>query len=382
MYALHNASHALRSRDCDGAIVGGVNLILTVDQHMNTAKLGILSPTSTCHTFDASADGYGRAEAAGALYLKRLSDAIRDGNPIRGVIRSTAVNTNGKVDGMGITHPSTAGQERVLRTAYKKAGLNPDLTAYAELHGTGTPVGDPIEVQAVSKAMNDTRPKDKPLIIGAVKPNIGHSEAASGIFAVMKASLMTEAAVIPGVALLNRLNPAILEKEWHVKVQRDTTAWPSDSLIRRASVSSFGYGGTNGHVIVEAVESLYPWYQHAKPKKEAAYDHTTKKPALVTFSAHDKATLLRNIAATKKVADKYYLADLAHTLNLHRTQFASRAFTIASEGNVSEALAKESLNIGGVTKKKLNDLGFIFTGQGVSESQLFSLHVPKPPAQR
>lgn len=115
VYAIHNACHALRARDCDAAVVGGVNLILTVDQHMNTAKLGILSPTSFCHTFDASADGYGRAEGAGALYLKRLSDAIRDGDSIRSVIRSTAVNTNGKVDGMGITHPSKEGQERVVR---------------------------------------------------------------------------------------------------------------------------------------------------------------------------------------------------------------------------------------------------------------------------
>lgn len=168
MYALHNACNGLRAGDCDGAIVGGVNLILTVDQHMNTAKLGILSPTSTCHTFDASADGYGRAEGVGALYLKRLSDAVRDGNPIRGVVRATAVNTNGKVPGMGITHPSIEGQERVVRMAYEKSHLDPSLTAYAELHGTGTPVGDPIEVRAISRALNDKRSSAKPLLVGAV----------------------------------------------------------------------------------------------------------------------------------------------------------------------------------------------------------------------
>jgi acyl transferase domain-containing protein len=141
---------------------------MTVDQHMNTAKLGILSPTSTCHTFDASADGYGRAEGAGALFLKRLSDAIRDGDPIRGVIRSTAVNTNGRVDGMGITHPSVKGQELVVRKAYRRANLDPNKTTYAELHGTGTPVGDPIETRATANAMNDTRSKSKPLLVGAV----------------------------------------------------------------------------------------------------------------------------------------------------------------------------------------------------------------------
>ncbi|KAL7625333.1 hypothetical protein AAE478_004549 [Parahypoxylon ruwenzoriense] len=363
IYALHNACHALRNRDCDAAIVAGVNLILTVDQHMNTAKLGILSPTSTCHTFDASADGYGRAEGAGALYVKRLADAIRDGDPIRGVVRATAVNTNGKVEGMGITHPSVKGQERVVRMAYEKAELDPNLTAYAELHGTGTPVGDPIEVRAISRAMNDTRPLDKPLLIGALKPNIGHSEAASGIFAVMKAALMTEAALIPGVALLKNLNPAILEKEWNVQVHGDTAPWPKDSVVRRASVSSFGYGGTNGHVIIESIDTLYPWYQHAKSKKKARYNRSSEKPFLLCFSAHDKPTLSRNVAAIAAVAPEYYLTDLAHTLNLHRTKFSHRAFTVVREGAEAQAFAPTALQSGVASKKDVN-IGFIFTGQG------------------
>ncbi|KAI1370878.1 hypothetical protein F4677DRAFT_464877 [Hypoxylon crocopeplum] len=363
IYALHNACNALRSGDCDAAIVGGVNLILTVDQHMNTAKLGILSPTSTCHTFDASADGYGRAEGVGALFVKRLADAIRDGDPIRGVVLSTAVNTNGKVEGMGITHPSIKGQERVVRMAYEKANLDPNLTAYAELHGTGTPVGDPIEVRAISQAMNDTRPLDKPLLIGAVKPNIGHSEAASGIFAVMKATLMTEAALIPGVALFQNLNPAILEKEWNARVHADTAPWPKDSVVRRASVSSFGYGGTNGHVIIESIDSLYPWYQHAKSKKEAQYNRSSEKPFLLCFSAHDKPTLSRNIAAIAAVAPGYYLTDLSHTLNLHRTKFSHRAFTVAREGREVEAFADAALQSGVAPKKDIS-IGFLFTGQG------------------
>ncbi|KAI0803477.1 hypothetical protein GGR55DRAFT_682621 [Xylaria sp. FL0064] len=363
IYALHNACHALRNRDCDAAIVGGVNLIITVDQHMNTAKLGILSPTSTCHTFDASADGYGRAEGAGALYVKRLSDAIRDGDPIRGVIRATAVNTNGKVEGMGITHPSVEGQERVVRMAYQKANLDPNLTAYAELHGTGTPVGDPIEVRAISRAMNDTRPTDKPLLIGAVKPNIGHSEAASGIFAVMKAALMTESSTIPGVAYLQNLNPAIKEKEWNVKVHADTAPWPRDCSIRRASVSSFGYGGTNGHVIIESVDSLYPWYQHAKKKRESHGVKSSENASLMCFSAHDKPTLLRNVAAIGAVAQQYFLTDLAYTLNLRRTKFAHRAYVIAREGREAEAFSMAPSQAGSASKKPVS-VGFLFTGQG------------------
>ncbi|KAI1437789.1 hypothetical protein GGR50DRAFT_691814 [Xylaria sp. CBS 124048] len=367
IYALHNACNALRARDCEAAIVGGVNLILTVDQHMNTAKLGVLSPTSACHTFDACADGYGRAEGAGALYIKRLSDAIKDGNPIRGVIRATAVNTNGKVDGMGITYPSGKGQERVVRMAYEKAGLDPRVTPYAELHGTGTPVGDPIEVRAISRALNDTRPESEPLFMGAVKPNIGHSEAASGIFAVMKAALMTEAAVIPGIALFNRLNPEILEKEWNVKVHADTAPWPENSLVRRASVSSFGYGGTNGHVIVESADHLLPFYQHGARKATAKYDHSTTRPLLMCFSAHDKPTLSRNIAAIEGVAAEYYAADLAHTLNLHRTKFSHRAFTILREGKIELAFSAQELRKG-VVPKKTGGVGFIFTGQGAQWS--------------
>ncbi|KAI0152902.1 ketoacyl-synt-domain-containing protein [Xylariaceae sp. FL1272] len=363
IYALHTACNALRSGDCEAAIVGGVNLILTVDQHMNTAKLGILSPTSTCHTFDESADGYGRAEGAGALYVRRLSDAIRDGNPIRGVIRGSAINTNGKVEGMGITHPSGKSQENVVRMAYAKAGLETRFTPYAELHGTGTPVGDPIEVEAISQALNDNRSKDEPLLVGALKPNIGHSEAASGIFAVMKAALMTEAAIIPGVALFNRLNPNIKDKEWNVRIHADTAPWPEKSSLKRTSVSSFGYGGSNGHVIVEATDNLLPFYRHGERKKNSNADNSTTRPQLVCFSAHDKSTLLRNIDAIKSVAAEYYLTDLAHTLNLHRTKFAHRAFAILREGQEEAGFASNELKLG-VAPKTGGKIGFIFTGQG------------------
>ncbi|KAJ5084495.1 hypothetical protein NUU61_009074 [Penicillium alfredii] len=369
VYAIHHACHALRARDCEAALVGGVNLILTVDQHMNTAKLGVLSPTSFCHTFDAAADGYGRGEGAGALYLKRLSDAIRDGDIIRATIRSSAVNTNGKVPGYGITYPNMKGQEKVIRAAYKRASLDPDRTAYFECHGTGTPVGDPIEVRAAASAMNDTRSEDRPLIIGAVKPNIGHSEAASGIFAVMKAALMVEAGVIPGVAGLQKVNPEIPEEEWNVKVNRDTLPWPDEFESRRASISSFGYGGTNGHVVVEEVKAQYPQYQHGARKALAHYDHSSTRPLLVTFSAHEKTTLIRNIEAHSKVVNQYYLSDFAHTLNNHRSRFAQRAFVVASEPTAASDMAIANFKFGLCTKP-ISNLSFIFTGQGAQWAAL------------
>lgn len=371
IYAIHNACNALRARDCNAAIAGGVNLILTVDQHMNTAKLGILSPTSTCHTFDASADGYGRAEGAGALYLKRLADAIRDGDPVRAVVRSSAVNTNGKVPGMGITHPSEHGQERVIRAAYARARLDPARTAYVECHGTGTPVGDPIESRAVARAMNDVRPADRPLLVGAIKANIGHSEAASGIFAVMKAALMTEAGVVPGVAGLKRLNPAIREREWGLHVQADTVLWPQGFAERRAGVSSFGYGGTNGHVIVEGVDTLVPQYSHGRPRHLAPYNNSVARPFLIAFSAHDRPTLERNIAAHGGVADRFYLADLAYTLLARRSRFAHRAFSVVSEsaGSLVDDFALSSFSFGS-TPRIPPSLGLVFTGQGAQWARM------------
>ena len=338
-------------------------MILSVDQHMNTAKLSILSPTSTCHTFDAAADGYGRAEGAGALYLKRLSDAIRDKDVIRGIIRSSAVNTNGKIEGMGLTHPSVQGQERVVRAAYKRAGLDPRETTYLECHGTGTPVGDPIEVRAVSNAMNDNRSHDAPLLIGAIKANIGHSEAASGIFAVMKAAMMTESATIPGVCGLQKINPAIKEADWNVSINVDTKPWPQDSGLRRASVSSFGYGGTNGHVIIESVDRLCPWYHHGKPRAIADYQYNLTRPLLIGMSAHNKKTLVQNIDAHRKVVDKYHLPDIAYTLNSRRTQFSSRGYTIAREGQVVAAFSQESFAFASAGKAATK-VAFAFTGQG------------------
>ncbi|KAH8589614.1 hypothetical protein B0O99DRAFT_522829 [Bisporella sp. PMI_857] len=374
LYGIHNACHALRARDCDAAIAAGSNLIMMVvriDQQMNTAKLGVLSPTSECHTFDESADGYGRAEAVGALYLKRLSDAVRDKDVIRGVIRTSAVNTNGKVEGMGITFPNALGQERVLRQAYKRANLDPNQTAYLECHGTGTPTGDPIEVKAVARGMNDTRSRDKPLILGAAKSNIGHSEAASGIFATMKAALMTENAEIPGVYGFKKLNPSIKDKEWNIKIASDLMPWPAGFDVRRASVSSFGYGGTNAHLVVEAVESLCPWYEHGEPKTAATYtyDHASiDRPFLVTMSAHDQNTLARNIKAHQDIAGDYYTPDLAYTLNERRTRLAgARGYTIAWPGREVEAFKPGSFTYGSKLSQPKGtqmDVGFVLTGQG------------------
>ncbi len=381
VYALHNACNALRNNEVEGAIVGGVNLIITVDQHMNTAKLGVLSPTSTCHTFDASADGYGRAEAVGAVYLKRLSDAIRCGDPIRGVIRSSATNSNGKVPAAGITHPNRDGQAEVIAAAYERGGdLDPRLTGYFECHGTGTAVGDPLEVNAVSMAMNKGRkPGQEPLLIGAVKTNIGHSEAASGLSALIKAIMIVERGVIPATRGLVNPSPAIKWDEWQVKVPTKALPFPKELPVRRVSVNSFGYGGTNAHIIVEGTQSLAkhaPAYtyldswtqQRIFPVRRRARER--KRPFLLPFSAHDKATLRRNIDAHGKVAAKYNLLDLSYTLSNRRTILQSKAFTVANYNTLSNAFENVNENFSFADKKNIRSIGFIFTGQGAQWARM------------
>lgn len=188
LFALDLACKAMTSRECDSAIVGGTNLILTVDQHMNTAKMGVLSPTNQCHTFDKAADGHGRAEGVGVLYLKPLNLAVQNGDPIRAIIRSTATSrynyilknplhfvlrifthsySSGKCKD-GMTHPSLEGQIAAISLAHAAAGIKPHDTSYVECHGTGTPVGDPIEVKAIHQAIGSYRSRDTPLYIGSV----------------------------------------------------------------------------------------------------------------------------------------------------------------------------------------------------------------------
>lgn len=248
LYALHQACTALDANECDAAIVAASNLLQSPEQQLGTMKAGVLSATGTCHTFDDTADGYGRADGLGALYLKKLSKAIADGDPIRALVRGSAVNSNGKTQGISL--PSADGQEAVMRKAYAKAGLsNFDETDYIECHGTGTPVGDPIEVEGVSRVFKRTNSEQGPVLIGSVKTNMGHSEATSGLTSIIKATLSLENARIPATIGVKNINPKIKVDEWGVKIVTKAIEWPgSKGLVprtRRIGVNSFGYGGAN-----------------------------------------------------------------------------------------------------------------------------------------
>ncbi|KAF2475276.1 putative polyketide synthase [Lindgomyces ingoldianus] len=378
MYALDSACSAIARGECEGAVVGGANLILTVDQHMNTAKLGVLSPTSTCHTFDEAADGYGRAEAVGALYIKSLSAALRDGNPVRAVIRSVATNANGRHSDNGITFPSLQGQVDVITKAHRLANLDPRYTSYIECHGTGTQTGDPIEVRAVSMAMRSQSDREDPILIGSVKPNIGHSEAASSICTIIKAVLALENGIIPPTAGINTLNKNIQWDTLNVKVVTEPTPFPSFLPVQRVGVNAFGYGGTNGHVVLESVKSILPDYHACRALslsneglQNGFHPEGKDRAHLLVFSAHDQQTLKGNLEIYKKVYNKARLFDIAHTLANRRPVHKCRTFTVCREHHYESDLSVTPANIFNLERESV--IAFAFTGQGAQWAQMGTL---------
>lgn len=215
---------------------------------MSLASLGVLSPDGISYSFDDRANGYSRGEGFGVVVLKRLTDAVRDGDTIRAVVRNTAANQDGRTS--VITQPSGEAQVNLMRAAYETAGLDPSSTRYFEAHATGTTVGDPIEASAISRVFARYRSTDDPLYIGALKSNIGHLEGGAGVAALLKSIFVLERGVIPPNIWFQRANPKILEAEWHFKFPLEPTVWPVPGL-RRASVNSFGLGGSNVHVIMD-----------------------------------------------------------------------------------------------------------------------------------
>lgn len=373
MYALHLACTAIQNNDCKAALVGGSNLILSPECQLFSSSLGAVSKTSMCHTFDAKADGYARADGIGALYIKSLAQAIADRDPIRAVIRGTAVNANGKTG--GITHPDPDGQEAAISQAYARAGLDPSETPYMELHGTGTPVGDPLEVEAVGRVFAPGRTEDTPpLLIGSVKSNMGHAEPASGIAGVMKAVLVLEEGIVPPIRALERVNPALDLRGGRIQIVTRHTRLP-EGVPRRASVNSFGYGGANAHAVLELASS---WGKYKALAKKAGHTDfvngnvdSRRRKYLLAFSAHNEKTLRANIAALARPAAKWATKDVAYTLNCRRSRFASRTFAVVEDGNASaqlESCSPTVVRLSGASKSKR--LGFVFTGQGAQWPQM------------
>ncbi|KID93461.1 ketoacyl-synt-domain-containing protein, partial [Metarhizium majus ARSEF 297] len=356
LYALHCACSALDLRECESALVGSSNLIQMPQLQVSANKTGIISDSAICRTFDAQADGYGRSDGVGALYLKRLSDALRDQDPIRAVIRGTAINSNGRTP--GIMQPSADGQEGVIRQACARAGLSPADTDYVEAHGTGTAVGDPIEVEAISRVFINDR--DRPISIGSVKTNLGHSEATSGITSVIKVVLAMEKGAIPPTINLETINPKI--SCFNVNIVRDLMPWPETSC-RRASVNSFGFGGANSHAIIEALST-----SSHKPNIENGEFHNQSKrhETLIPVSAHSAYSFERRVEDLKTflvTAKQSDLGAIAYTMSNGRTHLQNRGYLLVDHPDDAGHLHVR-YTFGPALTTATRPITYVCTGQG------------------
>ncbi len=248
LVTVHLASQALRAGECNLALAGGVNLLLSPELTVYFTKIAALAPDGQCKAFDASADGFVRSEGCGMVVLKRLSDALADGDEILAVVRGSAVNQDGRSN--GLTAPNLAAQEAVIRKALSGASVSASAVEYVEAHGSGTPLGDPIEVRAISAALRPNGPAERPLWIGSVKSNFGHTEATAGIAGLMKVVLALRHGQIPAHLHFRTPNPHVAWDEVAASVAASPVDWPARDVPRHAGVSSFGISGTNAHAIL------------------------------------------------------------------------------------------------------------------------------------
>lgn len=320
LVAVHLACQSLRLRESDLALAGGVNLILRPETQLALAKWGMLSPRGRCHSFDAGADGFVRGEGAGVVVLKRLTDAVRDGDRVLAVVRGSAVNQDGRSN--GLTAPNSLAQRDVISRALASAEMTPSSIGFVETHGTGTALGDPIEFEALAATYG--RGTD-PCALGAVKSNMGHLEGAAGIAGFIKAALAVQRAQIPPNLHFAQWNPAIDASSTRLFVPTEVATWPADAGPRRAAVSSFGLGGTNAHVVLEQGPDPVPG-----PTRDADPPVTT---LVVSGRTPERVSSWASVLADwmERAGSHVPLADVAHTLDLHRAHHARFATVCARD---------------------------------------------------
>ncbi|MFC7752695.1 type I polyketide synthase [Tsukamurella soli] len=325
--AVHLACEGLRRRQSDAALVAGVNLVLSPENSIACSRWGMLAPDGRCKAFDAAADGYVRSEGVGVVVLKRLSDAQRDGDRVLAVVRGTAVNQDGASSGQ--TVPNGPAQQALLRQALAASRLAPSDIDYIEAHGTGTALGDPIELDTLDRVFGD-RAGSAPLVVGTVKTNLGHLESAAGIAGFIKTVLSVRAARIPRLLHFSELTPHACDGAARFVFPTDSLAWPNPAQEparpRRAGVSSFGVSGTNAHVVVEqAPDSTTPVPEHGAPQSVSRLLITGKTPGRVAASAAALADWLTGDGAAVP------LPDVAHALADQRARFPRSASVIAAD---------------------------------------------------
>ncbi|WP_193200202.1 type I polyketide synthase [Nostoc sp. MG11] len=385
LVSLHQACQSLRQQECEMALAGGVNLVLLPDTMIAMSKAGMLSPDGRCKTFDESADGIGRGEGCGILVLKRLSDAQKASDNILAVIKGSAVNQDGPTSGFSV--PNSSSQQQVIRQALKMAHVEPSQISYIEAHGTGTSLGDPIEIRSLAKVYGEARFQQQPLIVGSAKTNIGHLESAAGVAGIIKVILQLQNRQIAPHLHLDRPTSKFNWDEYPMIVPTQLTAWEIKEGSRIAGISSFGVSGTNAHVVLEEA----PEQIQSQKRKELRTKSDNLKvksenrqefPQILTLSAKIPQALeelvnrYRDHLETHKELD---LADICYTANTGRAHFNHRLAVIASDKQeLADKLAKINVlkETNGVFLGKLSSnskspkIAFLFTGQG---SQYFNM---------
>jgi acyl transferase domain-containing protein/surfactin synthase thioesterase subunit len=361
LVAVHLACQSLRSQESNLCIVGGVNLILTPELNIVFSQARMMSPDGRCKTFDAAANGYVRGEGCGIVILKRLSDALEDGDDIKAIIRGSAVNQDGASN--GITAPNGPSQQAVIRQALNNARVKPVEISYVEAHGTGTPLGDPIEVKSLKSVLMKGRQADQPCWIGSVKTNIGHLESAAGIAGLIKVVLALQHQEIPPNLHLKKLNPYIRLNETPLSIPTEKQAWTVEQETRLAGISSFGFGGTNAHVILEQAPVVEPVKVDDRSLQLLTLS-ARNEPALVELAGKYSEFLNSNPSVS--------LADLCFTANTGRTHFERRLVAISSSPTALQtslqafASGKDTATVttGCLSTGKRPQIAFLFTGQG------------------
>ncbi|MFC5812795.1 beta-ketoacyl synthase N-terminal-like domain-containing protein, partial [Streptomyces heilongjiangensis] len=367
LVALHLACESLRSGDSDLALVGGVNLHLAAESSLYPHRFGALSPDGRCYTFDARANGYVRGEGGGLVVLKPLDRALADGDPVRAVIRGSAVNNDGGGD--TLTAPDRHAQEAVLRRALHNAGTSAHAVQYVELHGTGTPVGDPVEAAALGAVLGTGRPAAAPLHVGSVKTNVGHLEGASGITGLLKTVLALQHRALPPTLNHETPHPDIPLDALRLHVRTTLGPWPRPDAPLIAGVSSFGMGGTNAHVVVEEAPAQGSAPPAAEPDGTV---FTSDGPVPWILAGRSPEGLAGQAARLRTVDDRVRPVDVAWSLATTRTAFEHRAVLLGSdpadfEGGL-DALASGEVTGAGVVRGAVagaaDRVAFVFPGQG------------------
>jgi acyl transferase domain-containing protein len=365
LVAVHLACQSLRAGECGLALAGGASLMLSPDTMVSLCRLRALAPDGRCKTFAAAADGYGRGEGCGMVVLKRLSDALAAGDPVLAVLRGSAVNHDGPSG--GLTIPSGPAQEAVIREALARAAVEPWQVDYLEAHGTGTALGDPIEVHAAAAVLGPGRPAERPLRLGSLKANLGHMEAAAGIGGLIKCVLALGHGEVPPHPHVGRLNPHVAWDELPVAIPAAPMPWPAVAGRRLAGVSSFSLSGVNAHVVVE----------QAPPPAPVPLPQSDRPYHLLTLSARDEPALRQAAAryARRLREPGAALPDVAWSAGVGRARFACRLAVVAAaaaeaaaaldaHASGGPATAPAAVAAARVDPRGRPRLAFLCTGQG------------------